>query len=225
LTIKQLSLYSDKIEELFKFYTDKLGFRGNLSETQFALKTANNSEIVFNKSEEPHYYHFAFNIPTNKVYEAHKWLEDRVDTLPEPESGNEIIHFVDWNAHAVYFKDPAGNIVEFIARHDLDNTTTHHFSVRDVLSISEIGVPSKNVLQNFEKLHDHLWLQRYSGDFEKFCAAGDEEGLVILTNMDRDWYPTDIKSESCPFEAELEHLQKKAKLSYEGGEIEVIYSQ
>lgn len=222
MIIKQLSLYSNKIEELYKFYTNDLGFRGNLSDTQFVLKTATNSEIIFNKSEKAYSYHFAFNIPTNKVYEAHKWLEDRVNLLPEPESGNEIIHFVDWNAHAVYFKDPIGNIVEFIARHDLDNTTTHHFSVRDVLSISEIGAPCNNVLESFEKLHDKLWLQRYSGDFEKFCAAGDEDGLIILTNIDRNWYPTDIKSESCPFEAELEHLQKKVKLSYLEGNLEII---
>jgi len=220
-----LSLYSNKLKELYKFYTEQLGFRANLNDSRLVLKTANDSEIVFKKADSPFYYHFAFNIPTNKVYEAHKWLDQRLDPLPEPESGNEIIHFVDWNAHAVYFKDPASNIVEFIARHDLDNTSTHHFSIRDVLSISEIGVPSNNVLQNFEKLHNHLWLQRYSGDFEKFCAAGDEEGLVILTDMDRNWYPTDIKSKSCPFEAEMEHLQKKAKVSYQDGELNLIYSQ
>jgi len=225
LIIKQLSLYSDKIVDLYNFYTGKLGFRGKLSDSQFVLKTANDAEITFHKSEKSNYYHFAFNIPTNKVYEAHRWLENRVEVLPEPETGNEIIHFVDWNAHAVYFKDPAGNIVEFIARHELDNTSTHHFSIRDVLSISEIGVPSNNVLENFEKLHDQLWLQRYSGDFEKFCAAGDEEGLIILTNMDRDWFPTDTKSKSFPFEADLEHLQKKSRISYQAGDLDVILSQ
>ena len=225
MIIKQLSLYSNKIDELYNFYTGKLGFRGKLNDSQFVLSTANDAEIIFHKAKEPYHYHFAFNIPTNKVYEAHKWLTKRVNLLPEQETGNEIIHFVDWNAHAVYFKDPADNIVEFIARHELDNTSTHHFSIRDVLSISEIGVPSNNVLENFEKLHDQLWLQRYSGDFEKFCAAGDEEGLVILTNMDRNWYPTDIKSKSCPFEADLEHLQKKTKISYQKGDLNVIGSQ
>ncbi len=222
MNIKKLNLYSNKIEELYKFYTETIGLRGNLSETEFVLKTANNSEVIFNKTSDPSYYHFAFNIPTNKVYEAHKWLEDRVDTLPEPESGNKIIHFVDWNAHAVYFRDPAGNIVEFIARHDLDNTSTDHFSVRDILSISEIGVPSNNVLESFEKLHDQLWLQRYSGDFEKFCAVGDETGLIILTETERNWYPTDTKSEKFPFEAEIEHLQNNAKLSYHEGNLEVV---
>jgi len=222
LNIKKLSLYSNRIDQLYEFYTDLLGFRGTLSDSKFVLITADNSEIVFNKTTESAYYHFAFNIPTNKIYEAQKWLENRVESLPERESGNKIIHFVDWNAHAIYFQDPAGNIVELIARHDLDNTSTHHFSVRDILSISEIGVPSNNVLESFEKLHDQLWLQRYSGDFEKFCAAGDEHGLIILTDLDRNWYPTEIKSEIFPFEAEIEHLQKTAKLSYDKGFLEVI---
>lgn len=222
MNIKKLSLNTNKIEELYSFYTETIGLRGNLTDTQCALKTANNSEIVFNKTPESSYYHFAFNIPTNKVYEAHKWLEGRVNTLPEPESGNSIIHFVDWNAHAVYFKDPAGNVVEFIARHDLDNKSTHHFSARDILSISEIGVPSNNILENFEKLHDQLWLQRYSGDFEKFCAAGDEEGLIILTQTERNWFPTEVKSEIFPFEADVEHLQKGATINYHEGILDVI---
>ena len=225
MLIKQLRLYSKNLEELYKFYTDKLGFRAKLTNDTLVIKISANSELIFRKSETPYYYHFAFNIPTNKVYEAHKWLSKRVEILPEPESGNEIIHFVDWNAHAVYFKDPAGNIVEFIARHDLENTSTHHFSIRDVLSISEIGVPCLNVLETFENLHNHLWLQRYSGDFEKFCATGDENGLVILTNMDRSWYPTDIKSMVSPFEAIMEHLQKSANLVYSDGKLDVTFTE
>ncbi|MNL17020.1 hypothetical protein D3C87_1380890 [compost metagenome] len=65
-------------------------------------------------------YHFAFNIPENKLEEAIKWCADKIDLIMI-ENKRVIANFETWNANAIYFYDNNGNLLEFIARHDLDN--------------------------------------------------------------------------------------------------------
>ncbi|MBL8745856.1 MAG: VOC family protein, partial [Phycisphaerae bacterium] len=90
------------------------------------------------------YYHFAFNIPENQVNEALDWTRARVPIIKNAE-GNEIVFFESWNAHAFYFFDPAGNIVEFIARHTLTNASTRPFGPASILEASEIGLVVQDV--------------------------------------------------------------------------------
>jgi catechol-2,3-dioxygenase len=47
--------------------------------------------------------------------------------LPIPERNRaagfppEVVDYSHWNAHSIFFLDPAGTVVEYIARHDLKN--------------------------------------------------------------------------------------------------------
>ncbi|MFT3891954.1 MAG: hypothetical protein QM730_10000 [Anaerolineales bacterium] len=65
-------------------------------------------------------YHFAFNIPENQIASAMEWSSGRFKLLND-ETGKELFESESWNSHSVYFKDSAGNVLEFIARHDLKN--------------------------------------------------------------------------------------------------------
>ncbi len=51
-----------------------------------------------------------------------------------------IADFIDWHARSVYFFDPAGNIVELIARDDLNDVADGAFSSRQFRNISETGL-------------------------------------------------------------------------------------
>ena len=51
----------------------------------------------------------------------------------------------NWDSHSLYFEDPAGNIVEFIAHHRENNEQERAFSVADILQVCEIGLVSENV--------------------------------------------------------------------------------
>jgi hypothetical protein len=92
-------------------------------------------------------YHFAFNIPENTIRAARQWQLERTKLVPTPQHmidpayPNDVRHFANWNAHSVFFFDPAFNIVEYIARHELANTsdTPDEFGVEDILYASEIG--------------------------------------------------------------------------------------
>ena len=118
------------------------------------------------------YYHFAFNIPENKINEAIKWLEKKVELIEYGESN--LISFPNWNAHSVYFYDPAGNIVEFIARHNLPNSTDREFSSESILNISEVGMPVTSVKNYCNTLNQMLDENLWWGNLETFAAIGDE---------------------------------------------------
>jgi len=111
---------------------------------------------------------------------------------------DKIADFYNWNAKSFYFYDNNGNILEFIARNDLDNATQNPFDGNSVLSVSEIGLVSKNVAEKCDELFDKYGLTSYSKQpkLPKFIVLGSVTGLFILVEENRDWYPTDKKSKS-----------------------------
>ena len=69
--------------------------------------TAGGSQIVFRRGDAA-CYHFALNIAERKIETARDWLATRTALIAG--DAGEIITFAAWNAHALYFRDPAGNI-------------------------------------------------------------------------------------------------------------------
>jgi catechol-2,3-dioxygenase len=133
--------------------------------------------------------HFAFNIPENRYADAVGWV--REVTEPILHDGRPEVPFPHWNADAVYFSDPDGNVLELIARHDLDNAAEPPFGPGSLLEISEAGLPVPEVDPALRYLEERLGLSQYSGDRERFAAIGDEHGLFIVVAEQRPWFPTD----------------------------------
>ena len=201
MKINRLKLISSQLEELFTFYTERLGLPLlNQGASQFSVKVGH-TELTFLGSPKPAYYHFAFNIPSFQSRMALEWLKQRVPILKD--GTQEVIDFINWNAEAIYFKDPAGNILEFIARKNLLVEHPLPFSIQSLLNISEIGLPVSSVGETFHILSQKTGIIQYSGDLERFCAAGDEEGLFIIVNQkSKQWYPTNIPA--LPFYLDVE---------------------
>ena len=94
------------------------------------VATAGKSKLIFEETDidvNP-YYHFAFNIPSNKFEEAFEWMKQKVELLWLEDYKSYIADFVNWHAKSFYFLDPAGNILELIARFDLNDTVEEKFS-------------------------------------------------------------------------------------------------
>lgn len=178
--------------ELKEFYANKLGLRV-LAEKPSELTIAGGATpITFVRMEvstERPFYHFAFNIPENKIRAARAWQLKRsaLITTPPPLRDaaypDDVRHFSNWNAHSVFFWDPAGNLVEYIARHDLNNGAGGEFTNRDILYASEIGliIADEERAALARRLGAELGLGGYkpeAGGF--FWALGDERGLVLL---------------------------------------------
>ena len=116
----------------------------------------------------------------------------------------DVANFHKWNAHSVFFWDPAGNLLEYIARHTLKNARKGAFTPDDVLHASEIGLMVDDVKPAAEGIRHATGLSDYIGMNDHFHPLGDHHGLVILFNKGRNWrqpdgttrptgsYPTEI---------------------------------
>ena len=140
--------------------------------------------------EKP-FYHFAFNIPQNKVLAAHKWQTERTPLLPipktlrDPEYPDDVVDYRHWNAHSIFFFDPGGNVVEYIARHDLKNDAAGPFTSADILYASEIAFVVDDVSASAMTLKQVVGLDQYKGGSEQFIALGDESGLLLVMKKGR----------------------------------------
>lgn len=216
MKISQIQIKTNDIKKTRTFYQSVLDL--------FILKNDQNSVMIrvgdsvlkfVEDSQFNSIYHFAFNIPENQLEEAIKWCKNKVDLIPI-EDKNVITHFENWNADAIYFYDNNGNLLEFIARHDLNNEQDGKFTGASILNISEIGIVTENPLELGNKLIAEHQLHFFSknANSEVFSAIGDNEGLLILVRPNRNWYPTQTPSESNPTEITLENNENIIELKF-----------
>jgi catechol-2,3-dioxygenase len=141
-------------------------------------------------SERP-FYHFAFNIPENKIKAALDWQKARTPLLVVPESLRaagyppEVAFSREWNAHSIFFHDPAGNLVEYIARHDLPNADKSSFGWADLLYVSEIALVVDDVAAAAATLRDVAALGQFRSATDEMAALGDEYGMLIVAKRGR----------------------------------------
>jgi catechol 2,3-dioxygenase-like lactoylglutathione lyase family enzyme len=189
MNITRLELLSADLEAQKDFYANILELPVRRDSTILEVK-AGRSELFF--TEAPEFdggYHFAFNIPENQFHSAKTWIASRVPLLKE-ENGKDEFKSENWNSDSVYFKDAAGNVLEFIARHNLENAVHEDFDSRQILNISEIGLPSEDVVGLATEICKRLDVSPFRQQVnESFTPVGDEDGLLIIPVRDRIWIP------------------------------------
>lgn len=177
------------LAEMRRFYGEFLGLP-ILDESRDRLTVAGGeTPITFVPAPEGFpdpFYHFAFNIPENKILTARDWQLERTPieapgpNLQDPDMPPEVVHFRHWDAHSIFFWDPGGNIVEYIARHTLDNPAPGEFSSRDILYASEIAFVTDDTAALADQLCDGFALDPYGDGGDAFRAVGDELGLLLV---------------------------------------------
>lgn len=222
MKIKEIELYASELNKQKHFYSRVLGLNLASDKGSYFSVDIGASKLTFLESEtaaDP-YYHFAINIPENKITEAIEWLSKKT-TLIEHE-GNSLVNFPNWNAHSVYFYDPAGNIVELIARHNLSNRSDAGFDPGSFLSISEIGMPATSVNNLYSLVSSMMGERLWWGNLDKFAAAGDEEGLFIIVPTGRNWFPTNKPCNIYPMTLRIR--SKGAASSLDFGNYKIIHA-
>ncbi len=201
MKIREITLFTNQLKEQLHFYKNTLGFRMiHESDKKFTFQ-AGFTKMTFEFSEQKHVYHYCFLIPSNQLLAAIKWLNPKLDII-KIEEERIIQNFEDWNADSIYFYDGAGNIAEFIVRHDLKNETKNEsFDLSQVLCLNEIGMPTQNVKKINQELEEQLNSTFWKGDLERFGTNGNQEGLFLLLNnqIKKEWFPTHLNTEASPF--------------------------
>ncbi|MBW3520361.1 VOC family protein [Flavobacterium sp. NKUCC04_CG] len=198
MKIKTLTILTSNLRETEQFYSDKLKLTLlSKSETTLHYQVGFSTLVFTYSATKPAVYHYAFNIPASLLDSALVWASQRFNLITNP--SNELItNFENWNAKAIYFYDNQGNLLELIARFDLeDRVQDLVFDQSKIGNISEIGIVTEDPITCAER-----WIQEHSLTYFKktvptkdFLALGDDEGLLILVSPNRTWYPTTIAAE------------------------------
>jgi catechol-2,3-dioxygenase len=181
MLLQKIELQTGHLSELYDFYNDILELPVKFYEHTISI-TAGKSALIFKASSgtKNPFYHFAFNIPSNKIDEAFQWLQARMEILWLDDYDSYIADFKNWHAKSFYFLDPAGNIGELIARFDLNDAETESFSSKQIRNVSEIGLvyPDDLFDQGINELLNKYHLDYFSKQppLEHFRAIGDDEG-------------------------------------------------
>jgi catechol 2,3-dioxygenase-like lactoylglutathione lyase family enzyme len=198
MNILEIELLTDALDQTELFYNNVIGLK-TISKSNSSISfAAGSTQLTFRSSENlTPVYHFAFDIPNNKLTEAFAWIEKKTEIL-DVVPPQKIADFYNWNAKSFYFYDNNGNILEFIARFSLDNASEKPFDGTSIVSVSEIGFVAKNVSQLSDEICKKYALSVFSKQpkLNKFIVLGTDIGLFILVEENRDWYPTHKKAKS-----------------------------
>lgn len=177
------------------FYGGLLGMRVVEDQPGRLTMAAGETLLTFVAAEaaaEQPFYHFAFNIPENKAAAAWKWQKQRTPLLQIPMPLRDaayppdVVNYAHWNAHSVFFFDPAENVVEYIARHDLQNGSPGDFGPSDILYASEIAYVTDDVPSLAKQITSVSGAKPYRmGGDENFTALGDDQGLLLVMKRGR----------------------------------------
>jgi catechol-2,3-dioxygenase len=217
MQINRVELYTNDLKGTINFYSDLLGLEKAAQDDTTVSFNVGRSVLQFRVSDKPCQYHFAFNIPCNQLQDALAWLSEKGKVI-EVAPGNKIADFSSWNAEAVYFYDNNGNILECIARHDLQNESDQPFGPAALESISEIGLVVDDPESYAASLADQFGLPYFSKWklAPDFVVLGDDHGLLIIVKKGRGWYPTQEPAVDCPVTVECEDRDKvQVKLQHD----------
>ena len=191
MKITALELHTSQPEELKAFYTQLLGLPLLSEDDESFSVQAGYSTLTFRTGEAAQNggYHLAFHIPGNGITEAAAWLRDRVAFLYAPGAASPVVVHETWQAKALYFYDPAFNLLEFIAHRSAPASHTP-FGPDQLSGIAEVGLPVKGVAAFAQELREEFKLSRWKVADALFEAVGDAEGLFIVVQEQRPWFPT-----------------------------------
>lgn len=155
------------------------------------------SRLTFRQGDTPA-AHFALDIPRTLVPQAQAWLAARVPLLTDADGQVRFGPDGAFHSSNLYFRDPAGHIVEFIARHDLPFDHAGPFGPAQVLHVSEFGLVVPDVAEAVDRL-ERWGLNAWVGRSATFTPVGGPDGSLIVVPQGRGWFPISLPAQPVPF--------------------------
>ena len=187
------------MDDLGDFY-EGLGFHVEPDRLVFQ---AGETTMEFDPAPGSPFYHFAFLVPGDRFDAAVDWVRSHTELLPDPDTGEVVFPFEDWDASGCYFEDPAGNIIELAGHHGIgENGRKGEFTADEIVGLSELGLVGDRdqMAAELRKLGFELWNGTMTNP-ERLAFIGERGRTVILSSPGRGWMPTGRPAESHPVEA------------------------
>jgi len=210
--IKELVIRARRLDQNRFFWETLLGFTvvDSPSLGQYTLQVGN-TLLTFRPSNLPPdleatffpQYHFTISIPTNQIEACLDWILSRKAINPDTNeevtiplwkdylNGAEIVRRNLYNSQSVFIKDPAGNVVELLARHDKPEIQDGAFNKDMFIGISEVGIVTRDIRKTAALLKDTFGADEVQGSSNSFKPIGGATGLLQLIVPGKPWVPTD----------------------------------
>ncbi|EON70364.1 hypothetical protein [Lysinibacillus sphaericus] len=210
MKITKVKLYAYDLPKLKEFYCEKLGLALLTSNDSFFEIAVGESMITFERisTSVNKQYHFAFNIPSNLFVQAKNWVKGRVDILQLDQQ--DEVYFERIKAHSFYFYDPEENVVELIARSEVNpHSDTDAFLPAHLLNIGEINLTTDSIHEVATYLIEHGILPCYGEEVHidalTFMGNYEDGTNILLGPSKRNWYFSNKDAIVSPISIELNH--------------------
>ena len=193
MKLVDIELYTADLDATRHFYVRQLGLPLLSRSSDHLTVLIGWTRLTFRLVDQPVApYHLAINVPRGSLEVVMYYFD--FDYLDTQGPGKTIADFPDWKAKACYFYESPetperSNLIEFIARTDL-NLDDPNLTFNDLLQgVSEIGIATEDVGYTTEQLQRRFGVQQFdrSKPAPDFNALGDDNGLFILSRAGRKW--------------------------------------
>jgi hypothetical protein len=132
-------------------------------------------------------------VPGDRFDQALEWARARVELLTGGDIDDVVFPLDNWDALACYLHDPAGNIVELIAHHEVAHAnSTGPFHASELIGLSELGLVGDTATMA-RRLSDQLGLEVWDGSVSEppgVAFIGQKARTLIVVPPGRGWLPT-----------------------------------
>jgi len=158
------------------------------------------TRLTFEPGDDGAFYHFALLVPGDRFDAALAWAREHVELL------GDVFEAEAWDARAVYFHDPADNIVELIAHRGLEeNGRSGAFAADELVGFSELGLVGDppHELRLLESRGLRLW-DGTIDEPDRLAFVGEPGRTLILAPTGRGWMPLGRPAEPHPVDFTLD---------------------
>ncbi len=207
ITRLALDAPGDQLGQLRAFYEKGLGFEVADTGSDGLSLVVGEAELVFSRAGGAPFYHFALLVPDGRFDAACRWVTQAVKPL-EGRDGNTTFDFSDWDARALYFLDPAGNIIEIICHTGLAGGGKHAdapFEAAELAGISEAALITADPAQKAREIEAETGIPVWDGDpGAGIVFAGERGRTLVISRTGRGLMPTRRPGEEHPLTAAIE---------------------
>ena len=188
------------MEATRRFYVSTLG----LPPTVDGGVGIGETELILRPTGGRPFYHFALLVPGDRFEAAREFITGRVELLRGGDIDDLVFDFDNWKALALYFHDPAGNIVELIAHAGIaESGRGGLFRAAELVGMSELGLVGDQtaLAAGLEEIGIQLW----DGVVEpgQLGFFGERARTLIVASPGRGWLPTGRPAEAHPVDVTL----------------------